>query len=70
MLGSWGLLAALISIGNLHLHLMYKHGRLHAVHTERSLIGLVFLGVALVVASGIGIFIVFGRLKYLTVLLW
>ena len=52
--GSWGLLAALISIGNLHLHLMHKHGRLHAVHSERSLVALVFLGIGLVVGSGIG----------------
>jgi hypothetical protein len=61
--GSWGLLAALISIGNLHLHLLFKHGRLHTFHSERSLTAIVFLGLALVAASGIAM-ICYGTISY------
>jgi hypothetical protein len=43
---------------------MYKHGRLHAVHTERSLVALVFLGIGLVVASGIGKFISYLHVRF------
>ena len=52
--GSWGLLAGLISIGSLHLHLLFKFSRLHTIHTEKSLTLLVFLGLALTTAAGIG----------------
>jgi hypothetical protein len=54
--GSWGLLAGLISIGSLHLHLLFKFGRLHTFHTEKTLTLLVFLGLALTTAAGVGNF--------------
>jgi hypothetical protein len=35
--GSWGLVAFILSVGNLHIHFLQKKNKLNEYHTERSL---------------------------------